>query len=237
MDQDALPPALSLHAYHQVMNLMAAGGYGAHQRLPSEARMAQSMGVSRPVLRQALERLRSEERIYSRKGSGHYVGDMAHKAAVPFGAFSSIADVRDFLQFRMNIEVESAALAAQAGQKQHVQIKMAHHRMQAALASRHPGIEEDLAFHTAVAQASGNRFYLLTMQALAEQMRFSVQLIRELSKRSPMKTAAVLQEHAEIEAAIAARDPLRAREAMRAHLAAGIERLFGPGRPDAPAPR
>lgn len=228
------PQALSQYAYTQVMNLIAAQGLGAHQRLPSEQRMAQIMGVSRPVLRQALERLRSEDRIYSRKGSGHYVSDVARdRPAVPFGALSSIADVRDFLRFRLNIEVESAALAARADQQRHVQIKMAHHRMTSALGNHHQGIEEDLGFHLAVAQASGNRFYLLTMEALAEQMRFSVQLIRDLSGRSvAAKSAAVLEEHAQIEAAIAARDPERARAAMKAHLLGGIDRLFGPGHKD-----
>jgi DNA-binding FadR family transcriptional regulator len=224
-------PALSAHAYTQVLNLIASGGYVAHQRLPSEERMARSIGVSRPVLRQALERLRTEDRIYSRKGSGHYASDVGrNKPAVPFGTLSSISDVRDFLQFRVTIEVESAALAAQADQAQHVQVKMAHHRMHSAVASQHQGIEEDLAFHLAVAQASGNRFYLLTMEALAEQMRFSVQLIRDLSGPAPAsRIQAVVQEHAAIEAAIAARDPERARQAMQAHLLGGIDRLFGPG--------
>jgi len=229
MSHDDPLPSLSNQAYVQVMNLIASGGYGPHARLPSEDRMALAAGVSRPVLRQALERLRAEDRIYSRKGSGHYVSDVAsQKPAVPFGALSSIADVRDFLRFRVNIEVESAALAAQANQESHVQIKMAHQRMSAAVASHRSGIEEDLAFHIAVARASGNRFYVLTMEALAEQMRFSVQLIRDLSGRpSAGRTTAVLDEHAAIEAAIAARDPQRARQAMEAHLLGGIDRLFG----------
>lgn len=220
MNHDDPLPSLSNQAYVQVMNLIASGGYGPHARLPSEDRMALAAGVSRPVLRQALERLRAEDRIYSRKGSGHYVSDVAsQKPAVPFGALSSIADVRDFLRFRVNIEVESAALAAQANQESHVQIKMAHQRMSAAVASHRSGIEEDLAFHIAVARASGNRFYVLTMEALAEQMRFSVQLIRDLSGRpSAGRTTAVLDEHAAIEAAIAARDPQRARQAMELSL-------------------
>lgn len=222
-------PSLSNHAYAQLLNLLAGRAFGPNERLPSEQQLARDCGVSRPVLRQALERLRAEDRIYSRKGSGHYVSPLAAPApAVAFGALGSIADVRDFLRFRLTIEVESAALAAQSDQESHVQITMAHQRMGRALASHQPGIEEDLAFHVAVAHASGNRFYALTMEAIAEQMRFSIQLIRDLSARpSTARKASILQEHAEIEAAIAARDPQRARLAMERHLTGGIARLFG----------
>ncbi|MFJ4291060.1 FadR/GntR family transcriptional regulator [Cupriavidus sp. NPDC089707] len=79
-------------------------------RLPGELEMAGRFGVSRPVLRQALERLRAEGLIYARKGSGNFVGSPPQ--VVPFGPLTSIADVRSFLEFRCNLESEMVALAA-----------------------------------------------------------------------------------------------------------------------------
>jgi len=215
----------SERAYRQLLEVLR--GSPQDSRLPGELEMAQRLGVSRPVLRQALERLRAEGRIYSRKGSGSFVG--APPQAVPFGPLTSIADVRSFLEFRCNLESEMAALAAMHHDRAELAaIRTARKALERAVAEGHPGIEHDIAFHAAIAQASGNRFYVMTMSALAEQTRYSIGLIRELSgPRPPARTLQVHAEHAAIEKAIAARDGEAAAAAMKAHLRAGILRLFG----------
>lgn len=230
MNQDEQLPSLGNQAYSRLLTMLNNGEFAPSERLPSEEKLARQIGVSRPVLRQALDRLRAEEKIYSRKGSGHYVSAPGEVPPAPiYGALNSIADVRDFLQFRMTVEIEAAALAAQSGDPQAVeQIAVAHQRFSEALASRSSGIEEDLAFHIAIARASANRFYLQTMESVANQMRLSIRLIRDLSVQPAHSRAnKVVQEHAEIEAAIRARDPQRARQAMENHLKGGIFRLFG----------
>lgn len=231
MNQDEQLPSLSSQAYTRLLGMLANGEFAPAERLPSEEKLARQIGVSRPVLRQALDKLRSEEKIYSRKGSGHYVSapSVESAPAAVYGALASIADVRDFLKFRMNIEIESAALAAESTDEEAIaQISLAHEKMSEALANRLSGIEEDLAFHIAIARASGNRFYAQTMDSVASQMRFSIRLIRDLSiKPTAARTSQVLDEHREIEAAIRERDPQRARRAMEAHLSGGMRRLFG----------
>lgn len=215
----------SEHAYRHLLAVLQTAP--PDSRLPGELEMAQRLGVSRPVLRQALERLRSDGRIYSRKGSGTFVG--APPQAVPFGPLTSIADVRSFLEFRCNVESEMAALAAvHHGRAELAAIRAARKALERAVAEGHPGIKHDIAFHAAIAQASGNRFYVMTMSALAEQTRYSIGLIRELSApRPPARSLEVHAEHAAVEKAIAARDGEGAAAAMKAHLRAGILRLFG----------
>jgi GntR family transcriptional repressor for pyruvate dehydrogenase complex len=232
MTQDEQLPSLGNQAYSRLLSMLNNGEFAPSERLPSEEKLARQIGVSRPVLRQALDKLRAEEKIYSRKGSGHYVSAPSESPPAPvYGALNSIADVRDFLQFRMTIEIEAAALAAQSDDQDALQqIAVAHQRLNDALADRSSGIEEDLAFHVAIARASANRFYLQTMESVANQMRLSIRLIRDLSVQpAPSRASKVLQEHAEIEAAIRERDPQRARQAMEAHLKGGIVRLFGRG--------
>jgi GntR family transcriptional repressor for pyruvate dehydrogenase complex len=100
--------------------------------------------------------------------------------------------------------------------------------IQDAAAAGRPAIEEDIGFHGAIARASGNRFFVLTLAALAEQTRFGIRLIRELSDRSLAdRFAEVAREHAAISAAIGSGDADEARRAMTAHLKGGIRRLFG----------
>lgn len=220
--------SLSDRAYEQLCELLSAPAMAAGARLPGEIELSKRFGISRPVLRQALERLRSEGRLVSRKGAGNFVGARAPRV-LDYGPLTSIPDVRCFLEFRCSVESEAAARAAERRDPVALRrLRTLRARIAQAIDGGASGIDEDLAFHMAIAEASGNRFYVLTLAALAEQMSYSVRLIRELSDRpAPSRFADVHREHAEIEKAIATGDPAAAATAMRAHLRGGIARLFG----------
>ena len=183
-----------------------------------------------PMLRQALTRLRSEGRIYSHKGSGNYVStEMAVAQALSFSTLASIPDVRSFLEFRRSLEGECAACAAQTGDRvAFAKLRKCHLRLGQAIAAGETGIEQDIAFHMAVAQSTGNRFFAHTLAALSEQMNFSIRLVRDLAGRpiAPRKQEVVC-EHEQILDAIDAGDAEAARMAMRSHIDGGIARLFG----------
>ena len=80
----------------------------------------------------------------------------------------------------------------------------------------------------AVALACGNRFFDMTMSALAHQTRFSIGLVRSLAGRPQgERLADVCREHAAITDAIERQDAAAAADAMHQHLQGGILRLFG----------
>lgn len=191
--------------------------------------MATTFGVSRPVVRQALARLRAEGLVYARRGAGNFVGAPPSIQKHSFDPLGSIADIRSFLEFRLLIEGESAACAARCGEVDLIEnISARRRQLETALAGGAPGIEEDIAFHAAIAQASGNRFILMTMAALAEQTRVAIRLIRDLSPQPGFKRAVdTRHEHRAIDDAIRSRNPQAAHEAMTAHLRGGLARLFG----------
>lgn len=220
---------LSDFAYKHVLELIERRE--PDERLPSEAELALNLGVSRPVLRQALARLRSEGWVYARRGAGNFVGKPPVLQHATFGPLHSIPDVRCFLEFRCLLEGESAAEAARCTDAQILQeIERRQRMLEAAWARGEPGIEEDIAFHGAIAAASGNRFFSMTMAALAEQTRVAIKLIRELSTLPMVRRAVdVRNEHRAIGEAIRAGDADAAREAMLAHLQGGMTRLFGTG--------
>ena len=82
-----------------------------------------------------------------------------------------------------------------------------------------------MAFHDAVAQACGNRFFSMTMAALAPQTRFSIGLSRSLAGRP--RRDSVCHKHAAVERATECGDADAARHAVELHLRGGIDRLFG----------
>ncbi|NML47558.1 FadR family transcriptional regulator [Ramlibacter sp. G-1-2-2] len=224
-------PAASLsdHVHEQILELIAREGLEPHTRLPSEMELGERCGASRPVVRQALARLRADGRVYARQGAGNFVGEQPPLSDITFGSLQNIADIRALLDFRCVLEGETAARAAQCQDRHLLHAITAKRRLfDAALAQGRPAIDEDIAFHRAIAEAGGNRFFVLTMAALEEQFRYAVRLVRELSPLPKRDRARdVREEHRAIDEAIAAGDPKAAREAMNRHLRGGMARLFG----------
>ncbi|MGG5819465.1 FadR/GntR family transcriptional regulator [Falsiroseomonas sp. HW251] len=220
---------LSDRVYDELLALLGSRLWPPHSRLPSELELTRRFAVSRPILRQALARLRAEGRIDTRKGSGTYVRDLPPPVPpVLYGQLGSIPEVRSFMDFRCSLESEAAACAAGLADPAALsRVAAAHQRLEAALLAGSAARDEDVAFHLAIAEATRNRFFVTTLEALVEQMKFSMHLTTELVRRPQADSAAeVMAEHAAIAEAIAARDADAARAAMRHHLASGIQRLF-----------
>jgi GntR family transcriptional repressor for pyruvate dehydrogenase complex len=212
----------------RILALIDGGSLPAGERLPGEHALAAAFGVSRPVVRQALARLRAEGRVVARQGAGNFVGEAPALRPVDFGPLHGIEDLRCFLEFRCSLEGECAALAAQCRDaKLRTAIATRRKQLEAAWSRGESGIDEDVAFHAAIAQATGNRFFILTLAALNEQKRIGIRFTRELSPQ-PLKARwdDIRAEHRAIDEAIARRDAAGAREAMTRHLRRGIARLF-----------
>jgi len=215
--------------YEHLLVYLSSEAIASHDRLMGEVEMSHCLGVSRPVLRQALTRLRSEGHVYARRGAGNFRGDphdLVHRGT--FGPLTSIADIRQFLEFRCALEGECAALTAVRRDKKNLkEIQTLAWRIENAFLHNEDGIDEDVAFHQAIARASGNRFYVMTLTAMAAQKRFGIQLTRQLSSReAEARKAEVNAEHRSIVEALLNGNALQARSAMTAHLRSGIRRLF-----------
>ena len=89
------------------------------------------------------------------------------------------------------------------------------------------GVEEDIAFHRSVAEATGNRFFTGTLAALEAQTALGITLNRNLSLIQPRSRILRGQkEHRVVLEAIADRDEDGARKAMRGHIENARKRVF-----------
>ena len=229
---------LGERVYLALMEDIAAGRYAVDGRLPSELRLAKRFGVSRPVLRQALGRLRSEGMVVSRQGAGHFVTSGGDRTGLGYGPLHSIPDVQRCLEFRCGIESDAARRAAMISDPHSCRaIERAMRLMERESKAGQLSVEADFAFHAAIAQATRNRFFVMTLEALREPVLFGIRLIRSLSTtRHDERRRIVLAEHRLIYEAIRDRQPERAQQAMARHLEAGIARMFNEGeRVTAPA--
>jgi DNA-binding FadR family transcriptional regulator len=225
----AAPAPLSRdRLYEALLGRILSGDYAPGQRLPSEELLASEFGVSRPVVRQALSRLREEDFIASRRGSGSYVRQPEEDAPAPFAPISCVADIERCFEFRLTIESRAAALAArQRNTAQLEGIRAAHAHLEAVLMTGALGNEADFRFHDAVAEASGNRFFLETLHVLRPHIDTCMRMLPRLAqRRTPSRVARVRAEHRAILDAIVAGDARRAERAMAAHIASAQRRIF-----------
>src|SRR3712207_4675106 len=129
-------PKLSAGIYERLFELIVGGEFPVNARLPSETALAQRFGASRPVVREALARLRDDGLIVSRQGSGSYVKRRPDQAVLQFVPVGSIADIQRCFEFRVGLEGAAAALAAERWEEPDLaEIKAAFGELETAIRS------------------------------------------------------------------------------------------------------
>ncbi|WP_421566976.1 FadR/GntR family transcriptional regulator [Ochrobactrum sp. EDr1-4] len=197
-------------------------------RLPAETVLANELGVSRPVLRDALSILKSEGIIEARRGSGNFAKpDPA--AQSEFSRPKNMNDLESCLRFRVVIECSAAEeAAARRDDKDIAFIAATIDAMQTGGQSAQSIAETDLDFHLSIARATKNPYYAMTLQFLRPDILFGLELGRQLrSVPTNVTSKRVKEEHLLIFDAIRLGEPAQANARMRQHLTSGIERLFG----------
>ncbi|RYF80060.1 MAG: FadR family transcriptional regulator [Comamonadaceae bacterium] len=199
--------------------------YPANTRLPTEQSMTEQYGVSRTVVREAISRLKSEGLVETRQGSGTVVRDPKASDAFRLGAAKGIQDanpaqgVLRILELRRGIEAEMAALAAERRTAAEMtRIQQALRAITRAEKEGRDGVEEDLAFHTAISHAAHNTHYTELLGMLTRALHDAIRLTRSNEARRTDLAAQVRAEHEAICAAIQARDPAAARTAAFLHM-------------------
>jgi len=220
--------SLSDFAYEKILANIIGGTFQKGDRLPAEDTLAVRLGVSRPIVREALARLRKEGLVVSRRGSGSYVVTQPTQAVEAFTPLSSIMDMQRCFEFRLELEGSAAYHAALRRTDEDLA------RIDQALAAWNglrergvAGIQEDFEVHASICKASHNRFFVEALDFLRENICMGMNLSRSLSLQRPTeRTRAVMSEHADIVAAVVAKDGAAAQEAMRRHIANARIRVF-----------
>lgn len=209
-----------------------SGDYVADQRLPGEMELAARFMVSRPIVREALQHLRDEGLVYSRRGSGTFVC-AAPSAPVPdtalgFAPVETIADIQRCYEFRISIEPDHAHWAALRWDEARLRaIATALDLMRDATRLHLHREDADFAFHCAIAEAANNHYYASSMQALKQHIGVGMKF-HGLSVMGPNAALeGVFEEHRAIYEAIHNRDAAKAQALMRMHLEGSRDRVFG----------
>ncbi|WP_029003839.1 FadR/GntR family transcriptional regulator [Azorhizobium doebereinerae] len=225
----APPSPLVQRVHHQLRARIASREYAPHSRLPGEHDLSAIFGVSRPVIREALRRLREDGLVFSRQGAGTFVRGPEPETgkALTYAPVGTIADVQRCYEFRLEVEPANAFYAAQRHNGAALEtIERALDLLRDTTYAHRHREDADYAFHIAIAEAANNYFFLSSMQALKEHITVGMKL-HGLSLLGPSgDLAGVLEEHAAIFTAIRDRDAHAARDMMRRHIQGSYDRLF-----------
>lgn len=229
---------LSEKIYQSLKRRITRGHYGANEKLPAEKDLSVQFGVSRPVLRAALEQLREDGLIVSRQGAGNFVR-MTRETALGYTPVETISDIQRCYEFRLTIEVDGAGLAChRRNQAALDEMAQALELLSDATGSRLHREDADFAFHLAIARASNNQYYAETLKALRAHIYVGMKMHGDvLVSDGASALEQVLEEHREIYHSIVEGDTDRARGAMRSHIVHSRERLFGAGMLDLRMPQ
>ena len=203
----------------QLRGLIEAGSLQAGEQLPSERELAELLGVSRSTVREAVQFLGALGLVEIRHGSGTFVRDEGDRAQLPAEWLQWTqrhqVQVHELLEVRRGLEAVAAELAADRSRDLGA-MEAALADMEAAIDGPDvPGlVEADLAFHTALAAASGNTALRHLTESLGRE------LLRERGAiwNEPGRPERSLREHRRIYEAVRDGDALGARTALVDHL-------------------
>jgi GntR family transcriptional repressor for pyruvate dehydrogenase complex len=227
----------------QVERRIADDGLRVGDRLPGERQLAEQLQVSRSSVREALRVLETLGVVSSQAGRGPDAGailtsrpDSALTDLLRLSLGLSSLSLREVIDARLMIERWSAEHAARGAipaspetgarpvadpGRRSDSLTEAMRAMEAA-ATAEEFVEHDIAFHVAIAEASGNRLIAAVMRALRDAMRrYAIEAVERLGD-----TTVLRDDHRRIHDAIASGDAAGAVDAVTTHLAHAYPELL-----------
>ncbi|MCF3934931.1 GntR family transcriptional regulator [Acuticoccus sp. M5D2P5] len=170
-----------------------------------ERELCESLGVSRPLVREALRRLESDGLAVSLPVGGMCVTRL------------SFADALEIYAVRKELEgLAAAEFALRASEEDRARLGAIVGELHAALEAGDGGplIDAKNEFYALLARGAGNRF----LAEILSKMHGRIRLLRGTSLSAPGRTAHMVAELAAIAEAVLKRDPVRARALAEEHI-------------------
>lgn len=211
----------------QLEAMILEGTLKSGERLPAERVLAEQFGVSRPSLREAIQKLVAKGLLVSRQGGGNYVTEsLGATFSDPLLHLleGNPEAQRDLLEFRHTLEGACAYYAAlRATSLDHQRLTEAFEALQACYARNDQVSAEegaaDARFHLAIAEASHNTVLLHTIKGLFDLLRRNV--VTNIGGMYAQRTetrAQLMEQHQRLYYAIISGQAELAREVSNQHI-------------------
>ncbi|MBF0279164.1 MAG: FadR family transcriptional regulator [SAR324 cluster bacterium] len=214
--------------YRFLLDAIKVGEYGQGSRLPSENALATKLGVSRPVVREAVSKLAAEGLVRAEQGRGTFVSKLLTISQLHFSPIEGVEDLIAWQDLRIAIEQEAARLAAERCTADDLEkIRDLHLKLINLAKVGDRAIDLDFEFHLSIAKATQNSILVNAQRSLGEHIRNWMSTLVRATNPSPLEWPEYrYREHLAIVEAIQRMDPDAAAQAARRHLENGRTRLL-----------
>lgn len=202
----------------KLRDLINAKNLETGDKLPSERMLSEKFEVSRSNIREALQLLEFYGLLKSKPQSGTFIAEIGPIALN--GMIDDILrledpDFRSLVETRIMLELKTVGLAAQRrSEKQLEQIEGALLAYKEKVLNGENAVQEDLLFHLAIAQATGNSKMNSFMLMITPNIITNFEKYHVCDKGQSVKG---IQEHQDIFDAIKEQNSEKAREKMKIH--------------------
>jgi len=216
------PVRLAEAIAERIQTMILEGVLKPGEKLIAERELAESLGVSRPSLREGLALLEEKGLLVTTK-AGTIVARFLDRLADPLAELlgSDERAAADYFEFRLMLEPRATGLAAErATEIDRAEIKRGLALMRGAHGADDPADEAnaDVVLHTAIYEAGHNVFLLHIMTVLADLLRKNIFYNRDQLYRRAGVRDLLLEQHVAIGEAVLAGDAVAAEDAARAHV-------------------
>jgi GntR family transcriptional repressor for pyruvate dehydrogenase complex len=222
------PAKLADAIAEHIQQLILEGALRPGERLLSERELSTKLEVSRPSLREALDKLVVLGMLTTDGNGSAYVSEAIGKSLRdPLVLLMDDPNARiDCMEFRLVVETAAAGFAAERASE--IDRSLISERFDAMIeAHKRNDVDAiartDAEFHFAIYEASHNLMMLHFMRSLETLLRSNVYLNRKNLFEHRAEGDSQLVEHRGIFEAVMARDPDGARSAARAHMISTID--------------
>lgn len=218
------PPKISDIIMQQLESMILEGSFTPGQKLPPERELATRFEVSRPSLREAIQKLIARGILFSRHGGGTYVAEnIGSSFADPLQDLLCAHDefLYDQLEFRDALEGLSSYYAAtRCTEADKTKLTQCFNALIEANQAQNFALEAklDTDFHMIIAEAAHNIVLLHTLRSLYAVLTKSISANLQNLFKQPQARQTVMAQHKAVYEAIMAGDGEAARSATHSHL-------------------
>ncbi len=216
---------LSDQIAEQLEGMIADGTLQPGERLPAERQFAERLQISRPSLREAIQKLASKGLLSTRQGGGTYVNDrLSGNFSDPLLALLKNQPNAEFDTLEVRKELEGVAAfnaAARATETDRARIWRRFNTMaevQRSPVSSTDKLKIDAAFHRSIVESAHNIVLVHFVRAVHDVLENTINAYLDQFYAEASFVKKLCQQHEAIVTAIMDRDSQAARDKARFHL-------------------
>jgi GntR family transcriptional regulator, transcriptional repressor for pyruvate dehydrogenase complex len=205
----------------KIVELISISRMKPGDRLPTEQRLGEQLGVSRSIVREAVKFLTATGLVAARKGVGIYVAGQTSLIARPAINLSMSVDpehIQALFDFRCMQEMLTTRLATEyitLAELRELEKILIRNRAHAEAGESGPFLVTDDAFHRCIAQATRNPFLAETIASIFNLQRWAVKI---MTGGAPGSMLIAAEQHQNLFNAIEAGQPEEAAQAVKIHV-------------------